>query len=510
MTSQNPSILVVDDEVDSCRNLSDILTDLGYMVEMAHDGATALELVRRRPYDVALLDLMMPGMDGLSLYRAMKQVRAGIAAFLVTAYPNSPKADEAVAAGVWKVVPKPVEVPGLLQLVDEALGQPLVLVIDDDPDLCANLWDLLHAQGYRVCVAHDGRGVTQRLSEGTFHVVLLDMRLPDTDGAAVFQMIRQTDPQARVVLITGYGTEVDRSVQQLLAEGGARGVRKAVRRSQAAGRRAAVGRVEESSRHVENVPPKALSPPSDLCRNALPVCGSAHNSRPMPATILSTGTRTPAGNLGFSRAVQSEMYALHLRHEGCFIHQRLDCRRSCSAPDPSFAHHQEGYVMLAIRTVLHPSDFSESSEFAFRLACSLAHDYGARLIVLHVVEPALPVGVEGMMVLPPPGIDLKPVRARLEHLRPRVRKIAVEHELVVGDPAAEILRVAKERQCDLILMGTHGRTGIGRFLMGSVAEQVLRRAPCPVVTAKAPLPQARPAGEPVAATAGCEAGVATG
>jgi CheY-like chemotaxis protein len=217
------SVLVVDDEQDACRNLSDILTDLGYDVAIAHDGPRALDLIRRRRYDVALLDLMMPGMDGLTLYREIKKVRASTVALIVTAYPNNPKADEAKAAGAWRVVSKPVEIPQLLQFVDEALGQPLVLVVDDDPDLCANVWDLLREQGYRVCLAHDARSAADRLAEGRFRIILLDMRLPDTDGATVFRLVRRTNPEARVLVITGYRAEAEPIIRQLLSEG-ARGV----------------------------------------------------------------------------------------------------------------------------------------------------------------------------------------------------------------------------------------------------------------------------------------------
>jgi len=80
-----PALLIVDDDVDTCRNLSDILTDLGYRVDTAHEGLTALELVRRSAYDVALLDYKMPGMDGLTLYREIKRLRAGTVAIVVTA-----------------------------------------------------------------------------------------------------------------------------------------------------------------------------------------------------------------------------------------------------------------------------------------------------------------------------------------------------------------------------------------------------------------------------------------
>src|SRR4029450_9327811 len=130
MTAGNPSILVVDDDVDRCRNLSDILTDLGYRVDTAHDGPSALELVRRNAYDVALLDLKMPGMDGLTLYREIKKLRAGTVAIIVTAYAGGTTASEAMTAGAWQVLPKPVDFPRLLDLVNEALAQPLVMVID--------------------------------------------------------------------------------------------------------------------------------------------------------------------------------------------------------------------------------------------------------------------------------------------------------------------------------------------------------------------------------------------
>src|SRR3989442_2683844 len=98
MTPHPPTLLVVDDEVDICRNLSDILTDLGYRVDVAHDGPSALELVRRHAYDVALLDLKMPGMDGLTLYREIKRLRAGIVAIIVNAYASHATAEAALSA----------------------------------------------------------------------------------------------------------------------------------------------------------------------------------------------------------------------------------------------------------------------------------------------------------------------------------------------------------------------------------------------------------------------------
>jgi nucleotide-binding universal stress UspA family protein len=149
--------------------------------------------------------------------------------------------------------------------------------------------------------------------------------------------------------------------------------------------------------------------------------------------------------------------------------------------------------MLPIRTIVHPTDFSESSQAAFRLACSVARDYGAPLLVVHVVRPPATVAYEAGSMLFDPESYRDEMREKLDRVRPRHPGVRVGHRLAEGDPAAEILALAREAGCDLIVMGTHGRTGLGRLLLGSVAEQVVRKAACPVLTVKAPPPQAEPA-----------------
>jgi nucleotide-binding universal stress UspA family protein len=145
--------------------------------------------------------------------------------------------------------------------------------------------------------------------------------------------------------------------------------------------------------------------------------------------------------------------------------------------------------MLAIRTILHPTDFSTHSAQAFQMACALARDYQARLIVLHVEAPPVAI-LGGMPALPPlpEEYDRENLEKRLRCIQPPDPAVQVEHRLVTGEPVAEILRMAQEQSCDLIVMGTHGRTGLGRLLMGSIAEQVVRKAPCLVLTVKSPTP----------------------
>jgi len=149
--------------------------------------------------------------------------------------------------------------------------------------------------------------------------------------------------------------------------------------------------------------------------------------------------------------------------------------------------------MLPIRTILHPTDFSVRSEPAFQLACALTRDYGARLVVLHVAVP--PTVVYGEGILPPdPEILRREAQEQLDRLQAPQADVRAERRLVEGDPATEVLHVAQEIGANLIVMGTHGRTGLGRLLMGSVAEQVVRQAACPVLTVKTPYPETVPVG----------------
>jgi nucleotide-binding universal stress UspA family protein len=150
--------------------------------------------------------------------------------------------------------------------------------------------------------------------------------------------------------------------------------------------------------------------------------------------------------------------------------------------------------MLSIQTILHPTDFSDCARYAFDLACSLARVHGAQLVVVHVIDVEYGKhGFGGVMVEVRPADYPVQQFQLLKQLAPPDPDVRVEHVLVEGSPVEEILRLAKEIHCDLIVMGTHGRTGLGRVVLGSVAEQVVRQADCPVLTTKSSVRRAVPA-----------------
>lgn len=147
--------------------------------------------------------------------------------------------------------------------------------------------------------------------------------------------------------------------------------------------------------------------------------------------------------------------------------------------------------MNPLRTILFATDYSKHAASAFDLACALARDYRAKLLIVHVAPPPPVVTPEGGVLEFNNADYVNDLKKQLGAIKPPDSSIRVEHLLEQGHPATEILRMAREAHADWIVIGTHGRTGLLRLLMGSVAEEVLRGAPCPVLAVRMPSPADR-------------------
>jgi nucleotide-binding universal stress UspA family protein len=200
-------------------------------------------------------------------------------------------------------------------------------------------------------------------------------------------------------------------------------------------------------------------------------------AREVRADLIALGTH---GRTGLRRLLAGSVAEDVLRRAPCPV---LVLRSGDEAPP----------VAREVRTVLHATDGSEESRGALRVARELARDHGARLVLLHV---GLPVDATPG-VIPYPD-EFKEESAMLDGLRAQLEgpdlKGTVEVEVRRGDVPKEILRAAADASCDLIVVGTHGRTGLRRLLMGSVAEAVLRAADRPVLAVRVATPTPAPAG----------------
>ena len=151
----------------------------------------------------------------------------------------------------------------------------------------------------------------------------------------------------------------------------------------------------------------------------------------------------------------------------------------------------QGMSTVDINRILFATDFSDCSNGALEAASRLASGTGARLFIVHidglleVSIPSVPAGADDQYDAPW-GYERREVRERLENVVPTVANVAYEHCYLKGFPVAELLKCADSKHVDMIVMGSHGRSGISRLIMGSVAEGVMRRANCPVLIVKSP------------------------
>lgn len=143
--------------------------------------------------------------------------------------------------------------------------------------------------------------------------------------------------------------------------------------------------------------------------------------------------------------------------------------------------------MFQASKIMFPTDFSPLGDAGLAYATALAKQSGAELLIVHVEEPPLAYG-GGELYAGATVVNSDELREALHRVKPKDPAVPFEHRMVMGSPAREIVRLADEEHVDLIVMSTHGRTGLSRLLMGSVAEEVVRRAACPVFTLRQPGP----------------------
>lgn len=198
--------LVVDDNALLVRTLTDILRLAGWAVTPANSGSAAVDQVQERDFDVVLMDIKMPGVNGVEAFRAMRAIRPDLRVVLMSAYTAPELIAEAEREGVARVMSKPVDPSSLLALLEHGReGRRPVLVIDSDAAFLRTLSDLLTRDGYPTVLADGLEHATRLLAERDPVAVLLHLHLGNVSAAEAITAVHRASPESALIVYSGSG-----------------------------------------------------------------------------------------------------------------------------------------------------------------------------------------------------------------------------------------------------------------------------------------------------------------
>lgn len=210
-------VLVVDDNEEFSQNVKDILELKGYEVQRAIDGFKALDIVKQEVIDLVLMDIKMPVMNGVETFKKMKEIVPSTPVIMVTAFAVEELIRKSLRYGAFTCLRKPLDFNRLFSTLEQAtVNGSMILVVDDNENLCENIKDVLSQKDYRVDSATDGNVAIRKAEENSFDIMLLDMKLPPINGLETFLKIRDIRPDVAVIIITGHMMEMGDMVENVL------------------------------------------------------------------------------------------------------------------------------------------------------------------------------------------------------------------------------------------------------------------------------------------------------
>jgi two-component system response regulator HydG len=212
-------IFVVDDDRDHAESLADVLELRGYQVEIACSGEAAIERFRVADFDLVLMDVKLPGKNGVETFFAFRQLRPDARVMMMTGYSVEQLVRQAVEHGALGIMHKPFSGEALLAAVESVKPRGLVLVADDDALFADSIAGVLAGAGYRVRIARTGQEALEMMRDQAFDCLLLDLKMPVLSGLEVYMALRQAGRLVPTILVTGHASSVEAQALCPLTQG---------------------------------------------------------------------------------------------------------------------------------------------------------------------------------------------------------------------------------------------------------------------------------------------------
>jgi len=206
-------ILVVDDEKSMRVTLAAILRDEGYEVTTAATGEEALELCSKESFGVVLMDVRMPGIDGVEAFRQIRRHQEGVRVILMSAYGMDALRDVALDEGVIAFLPKPLDLEKVVDLIRDVTGTA-ILVVENEQETASALPSSLKERGYRVTVTASPHEALELVEQIRFDLIFVDVNLPAMSGLELYLAIKKITPTAVAIMIAGMEEEFEALAQE--------------------------------------------------------------------------------------------------------------------------------------------------------------------------------------------------------------------------------------------------------------------------------------------------------
>jgi len=214
MKKEKLKVLLVDDEKEFVESLSERLELRNLEAEIAYDGEQALAAIKGGKHDVMVLDLRMPGIDGIEVLRRVKKTNPDVQVVILTGHGTDKEEAEAKKLGAFAYLKKPVDIDHLIGTLHKEKLK--VLLVDDEKEFVESLSERLELRNLEAEIAYDGEQALAAVKEGKPDFMVLDLRMPGIDGIEVLRRVKKTNPDVQVVILTGHGTDKEEKMAKKL------------------------------------------------------------------------------------------------------------------------------------------------------------------------------------------------------------------------------------------------------------------------------------------------------
>jgi two-component system, NtrC family, response regulator HydG len=215
--NDEPTILIVDDNEDLLQTFAMILKRRGFCVATAGNGTSAIDKFKEQDFDVTLMDIVMPEMNGVEAFKKMKEMQPGAPVILMTAYSDEELMQAARDEGVRQIIHKPIKIDELIEMITDAARSQPILIIDDNDDICETLTRVLKLEGHEVLTAGSGEEAVDIARERACQMAFIDVKLPHIDGLETLLRLKEVNPDLLTIMMTGFRNEVKDALEKAQA-----------------------------------------------------------------------------------------------------------------------------------------------------------------------------------------------------------------------------------------------------------------------------------------------------